>query len=40
VFGDATLATREKGERIWEHWVASVLREIEELRAATPPDSR
>jgi creatinine amidohydrolase len=40
VFGDATLATREKGERIWEHWVASVLREIEALRAATPPPSR
>jgi creatinine amidohydrolase len=39
VFGDATLATREKGERIWEHWVASVLCEIEELRAATPPQA-
>jgi creatinine amidohydrolase len=39
VFGDATLATREKGERVWEHWVACVLREIDELRAATPPQS-
>jgi creatinine amidohydrolase len=37
VFGDARLATREKGERIWEHWVAAVLREIEDLRAAQPP---
>jgi creatinine amidohydrolase len=40
VFGDATLATRAKGERIWEHWVASVLLEIEALRAATPPQPR
>jgi creatinine amidohydrolase len=39
VFGDATLATREKGERVWEHWVASVLREIEDLRAAMPPQA-
>lgn len=37
VFGDATLATRAKGERVWEHWVASVLTEIEALRAAQPP---
>jgi creatinine amidohydrolase len=37
VFGDATLATRAKGVRVWEHWVASVLREIEELRAAAAP---
>lgn len=40
VFGDAPLATREKGERIREHWVATVLLEIEALRAATPPQSR
>ena len=40
VFGDATLATREKGERIWGHWVASVLGEIEALRTAAPPESR
>ncbi|HTF88375.1 MAG TPA: creatininase family protein [Planctomycetota bacterium] len=39
VFGDARLATREKGERVWEHWVASVLREIEALRDATPPQA-
>lgn len=38
VYGDARLATREKGERIWEHWVAAVLREIEELRAAPVAD--
>ncbi len=37
VFGDATLASRTKGERVWEHWVASVLREIEELRAESLP---
>jgi creatinine amidohydrolase len=40
VFGDATLATREKGERIWSYWVATVLQEIEALRAATPPQPR
>lgn len=40
VFGDATLATREKGQRVWDHWVASVLREIEALRTATPPQAR
>ena len=37
VFGDATLATREKGRRITEALVAAVLREIEELRRAEPP---
>lgn len=39
VFGDATLATRDKGQRIWDHWVAAVLREIEDLRGAAPPPS-
>ncbi len=37
VFGDATLATREKGRRITEALVAVILREIEELRRAEPP---
>jgi creatinine amidohydrolase len=40
VYGDATLATRAKGERVWEHWVAAVLQEIEALRAATPPQAQ
>lgn len=40
VFGDATLATREKGARVWEHWVATVLDEIEAMRVATLPQSR
>jgi creatinine amidohydrolase len=40
VYGDATLATRAKGERVWEHWIAAVLQEIEALRAATPPQSQ
>ena len=34
IFGDATLATREKGEKIVEATVRGVLKEIEELRAA------
>ena len=37
VYGDATLATREKGRRITEALVAAILREIEALRAAQPP---
>lgn len=37
VWGDATLATREKGERVVEHMVAGVLAEIEALRAAPLP---
>jgi creatinine amidohydrolase len=32
VYGDATLATREKGEKVTEAIVAAVLREIEQLR--------
>lgn len=37
VFGDATLATREKGRIVTEALVAAILQEIEELRAAQPP---
>ncbi|HEY2798578.1 MAG TPA: creatininase family protein [Thermoanaerobaculia bacterium] len=37
VYGDATLATREKGKKITEALVAAILREIEALRTATPP---
>jgi creatinine amidohydrolase len=37
VWGDATLATREKGERVVEHMVAGILAEIEALRAASLP---
>lgn len=37
VYGDATLATREKGERIVEAAVAGILAEIEALRRAPLP---
>jgi creatinine amidohydrolase len=37
VWGDATLATREKGRVVTEALVDAVLAEIEELRKATPP---
>ena len=37
VYGDATLATREKGRRLTEALVATILREIEDLRVAQPP---
>jgi creatinine amidohydrolase len=37
VYGDATLATREKGKKITEALVAAILREIEALRTASPP---
>lgn len=37
VWGDATLATREKGEKVVEHMVAGILAEIEALRAAPLP---
>jgi len=37
VYGDATLATREKGRRLTETLVAGILKEIEALRAAEPP---
>jgi creatinine amidohydrolase len=40
VFGDATLATREKGERLVEGLVAAVLREVEEVRRAGLPERR
>ncbi len=35
VFGDATLATREKGETVVEVMVATILSEIEDLRSST-----
>jgi creatinine amidohydrolase len=37
VWGDATLATREKGEKVVEHMVAGILAEIEALRTAPLP---
>lgn len=37
VYGDPTLATRAKGEAIVEAMVAGILREIEDLRRAAPP---
>ena len=37
VFGDATLATKDKGRRITEALVDSILREIEALRGAPLP---
>jgi creatinine amidohydrolase len=37
IFGDPTLATREKGMRVTEALVAAILREIDELRRAVPP---
>lgn len=37
VWGDATLATREKGEKVVEHMVAGILAEIEALRVAPLP---
>jgi creatinine amidohydrolase len=37
IFGDATLATKEKGEKIVEATVTGVLKEIEELRLARLP---
>ena len=37
VYGDATLATRVKGERIVEAAVAGILKEIEDLRATRVP---
>ncbi len=40
VFGDATLATREKGRIVTEALVEAILKEIEALRAAQLPDPR
>jgi creatinine amidohydrolase len=37
VYGDATLATREKGEKLTEALVAVILSDIEAVRAAPPP---
>jgi creatinine amidohydrolase len=37
IWGDPTLATREKGERVWKAFVDGVVTEIEELRRAAPP---
>lgn len=37
IYGDATLATRDKGRIVVEAMVAGMLREIEELRKATLP---
>lgn len=39
IYGDATLATREKGEKVVEATVSGVLKQIEELRIATVPQS-
>jgi len=36
VYGDATLATREKGERLVRAMVANILKEIEEVRKEKP----
>lgn len=36
VFGDPTLATREKGKRVTEALVSAIVREIDELRRAEP----
>ena len=36
-WGDPTLATRERGERVLEAWVAGLLRDIEALRGAPLP---
>ncbi|MEO7273316.1 MAG: SgcJ/EcaC family oxidoreductase [Vicinamibacterales bacterium] len=40
VWGDATLATRDKGRAIVEAIVSSLVQEVEELRAADPPPVR
>jgi len=37
VWGDPTLATREKGAKVVEALVAGLLKEIEELRSTPPP---
>ncbi|MET0619945.1 MAG: creatininase family protein, partial [Thermoanaerobaculia bacterium] len=37
VFGDATLATKEKGRIVTEALVEAILKEIEELRNSQPP---
>ena len=40
IFGDATLATREKGRKVTEALVDAVVREIEDLRGVKPPEAR
>ena len=40
IWGDATLATREKGRRVVEAMVEAMLKEIAALRAAAPPAGR
>jgi len=37
VFGDATLATKEKGRKVTEALVEAIVREIGELQKASPP---
>jgi creatinine amidohydrolase len=37
VWGDATLATRAKGERLVEALVGAILHDVEDLRRASPP---
>ena len=37
IWGDATLATREKGKIIIEALVAGLLKDLEELKASNPP---
>lgn len=40
IWGDATLATKEKGRKVTEFLVAAILKEIEDLRAATLPPAQ
>lgn len=40
VFGDATLATKEKGRKVTEALIEAIVREIEDLRRAEPPAPR
>ena len=40
IWGDATLATRAKGEQVVEALVAGVLRDLEALRHAAPPEPK
>jgi creatinine amidohydrolase len=40
IWGDATLATREKGRRVVEAMVEGMLKEIVSLRAAAVPAGR
>ena len=36
-WGDPTLATREKGQAVTESLVATILKDIEDLRQTAPP---